>query len=157
MISTYKVHFDCIIVSRVYNLFSPYRRSVYLFCFVSVLSSILPISQIVPSITYAISFSLSRTTMSGLFAPSSGHVLSKCWTSQKIFALEFSTVANGGSWRYHGSKFCWFIDRIFLGDGNMWVLAYYYCCCCCYYYYYYKGKRYRDLRKILKLIVLSLK
>ena len=62
----------------------------------------------VPSITYAISFSLSRTTMSGLFAPSSGHVLSNCWTSQKIFALEFSAVANGGGWQYHGSKFCWF-------------------------------------------------
>ena len=46
--------------------------------------------------------------MPGLFGPSSGHVLSKCWTSQKIFALEFSTVANGGGWRYHGSKFCWF-------------------------------------------------
>ena len=97
-----------IIVSMEYNLFSPYRRSVYLFCFVSVLSSILPISKMVPSVTYATSFSLSRTTMSGLFAPSSGHVLSKCWTSQKIFALEFSTVANGSGWRYHGSKFCWF-------------------------------------------------
>ena len=116
MKSTYKVHYYiCIIVSRESNLFSPYRRSVYLFCFVSVLSSILPISQMVPSITYAISFSLSRTTMYGLFAPSSGHVLSNCWMSQKIFALEFSTVANrgeggggGGGWRFHGGKFGWF-------------------------------------------------
>ena len=91
----------CIIVSREYDFFSPYRRSMYLLCFVSVLSSILPISQMVPSITYAISFSSSRTTMSwGLFAPSSGHVLSKCWTSQKLFALDFSTAADGGGCQY---------------------------------------------------------
>ena len=61
--------------------------------------------------------------MSGLFAPSSGHVLSKRWTSQKIFALEFSTVANGGGWRYHGSKSVGLTDRIFLEDGNIWVSA----------------------------------
>ena len=80
----------------------------------------------VPSITYAIYFSLSRTTMSGLFAPSSGHVLSKCWTSQKIFALEFSTVANGGGWRYHGSNFCWFNRSYFSRRWkyiNIWVSA----------------------------------
>ena len=69
-----------------------------MFGFVSVLSSILPISQIVPLITYAISFSLSRTMMSGLFAPSSGHLVSKCWTSQKIIALELSTADDGGGW-----------------------------------------------------------
>ena len=79
----------------------------------------------VPSITYAISFSLSTTMMSGLFAPSSGHVLSKCWTSQKIFALEFSTVANGGGWRYYGSKFCWFNRSYFSRNGNIWVSASY--------------------------------
>ena len=46
--------------------------------------------------------------MFDLFAPSSGHVFSKCWVSQNIFAFEFSTVALGGGCRYHGSKFCSF-------------------------------------------------
>ena len=96
----------CIIVSREYNLFSPYCRSAYLFCFVSVLSSILPISQMVPSIANAIYFSLSRTMMSSLFATSRGHVPSKCWTCQKIFALEFYTFVNGCGCQYHGSRFC---------------------------------------------------
>ena len=63
-----------------YSLFRPYHKSVYLFCFAFVPSTIFPISQIVASVKYAVSFSLSRTTMSGLFVPSSGHVSSNCWT-----------------------------------------------------------------------------
>ena len=61
--------------------------------------------------------------MSGLFAPSSGHVFSKCRTSQNIFAFEFTPLL----WEVVAgtmvSSSVGLIDRIFLGDGNIWVLT----------------------------------
>ena len=79
----------------------------------------------VPSVTYAISFSLSRTTMSGLFAPSSGHVLSKCWTSQKSLLSSFLLLLMGVAGSTLVANSVGLIDRIFLGAGNIWVLASY--------------------------------
>ena len=63
--------------------------------------------------------------MSGLYAPSSGHVLSKCWTSQKSLLLSFLLLLMGVVGGTMVANSVGLIDRIFLGDGDIWVLASY--------------------------------
>ena len=63
--------------------------------------------------------------MSGLFASSSGHVLSKCWTFQKSLLSSFLLLLMGVVGSTMVANSVCLIDRIFPGDGNIWVLASY--------------------------------
>ena len=59
--------------------------------------------------------------MSGLFAPSSGHVLSKCWSPKKSLLSSFLLLLMGVAGSTMAANSVGLIDRIFLGERNIWL------------------------------------